>query len=143
MQLFREAEQENAQTVGLGVRVLLLAQEAAQGGLTARIAALGGRVEAEHELYAGLSMLLDDPGGYGLFVMACDGYGGISGGYRAFSRLSAVTQRIPVILISSDCRQQTFPADRGAPVLLRSPLSAVSLRIGLEYALRDRLVWLA
>jgi len=44
-----------------------------------------------------------------------------------------------VILVSRDCPNQVFPAERRAPIVLRAPLSAVSLRVGFEHALRDRL----
>jgi hypothetical protein len=38
---------------------------------------------------------------------------------------------------------QVFPEDRSAPILLRAPLSAVSLRVGFEHALRERRLWRA
>lgn len=142
MQLFREADQSSAESVGVGVRVLLLAPDDARPAIEGRLAALGARVETENELYSGLSMLIDDPFGYGLFVMACDAYGGLEAGERAVSMLNGVAERIPVVLVSRDCQQQVFPEDRRAPIRLRAPASAVSLRIAVELALRDRLVWL-
>jgi hypothetical protein len=54
--------------------------------------------------------------------------------------LGEVARRLPVILVSRECQQQQFPEDRGDAVVLRAPLSAVSLRVGFEHALRDRLL---
>jgi hypothetical protein len=87
--------------------------------------------------------MIDDPMGYGLFVMDCDALGGVEAGMRAAATLAAVQSRVPVILISREFSAQVFPQDRDAPVCLRAPMSAVSLRVGFEHALRDRLMWRA
>ncbi|NUB45117.1 hypothetical protein GEU84_012015 [Fertoebacter nigrum] len=141
MQVFRHSDHE-ATVVGWDIRVLLLARDGggASNPVARALAGLGGLVEGEAELYTALAAMIDDPLGYGLFVMECDGYGGAEAGQLAVSRLTAAGLRLPVLLISRDCREQRFPADRSAPVLLRAPLSAVSLRVGFEHALRDRLL---
>ncbi|MGB8813352.1 MAG: hypothetical protein WCC57_09205 [Paracoccaceae bacterium] len=141
MQVFRATDQD-ATLVGWGVRVMLLAQEDSEGAqvVAKRIAGFGGLIEAESEVFASLSAMIDDPLGYGLFVMDCDAFGGLEAGMKAFSMLRAVRSRVPVILISRECDEQIFPEDRSAPIILRSPLSAVSLRVGFEHALRERLL---
>ncbi len=48
-----------------------------------------------------------------------------------------------MILISRDCAAQVFPDDPLDAVQLRAPLSAVSLRVGFEHALRERMFWRA
>lgn len=139
MQLIRSFEHENAALVGWGVRVMLLTAEGPEGATARRLAGLGGLVETSPEMFAALSALIDDPAGYGLFVVDCDAFGGLEAGHKAFAMLGDQTARLPVILVSRTCPQQTFPDDRRAPTVLRAPLSAVSLRVGFEHALRDRL----
>lgn len=139
MQLVRSFEQEDAALVGFGIRVLLVTGQPDTGVIMRRLAGLGGQVELSHELFEGLSAVLDDPAGYGLLVLDCDSLGGVPAGMKAFAMLGETARRLPVILISSECVKQTFPEDRSAPILLRAPLSAVSARVGFEHALRDRL----
>ncbi|MFZ1469156.1 MAG: hypothetical protein WAT09_09270 [Paracoccaceae bacterium] len=142
MQITHNFDQGAALPVGWGVRVLFLTAQD-DSPLMARISGMGGTVDLETEVYAALSAMIDDPMGYGLFVMDCDGLGGIEAGERAAATLVAVNSRVPVILVSQDQASQVFPQDKTAPVRLRAPLSAVSLRVGFEHALRDRLMWLA
>ncbi len=85
----------------MGVRVLFLSADP-DSPLRDRIAGLGGAIEVEAEVYSALSAMIDDPMGYGLFVMECDGLGGIEAGARAAAALAAVKSRVPVILISRD-----------------------------------------
>lgn len=141
MQVFRHSDSD-ATVVGWDIRVMLLSGDGGGAGnpVARALAGLGGLVDGEAELYTALAALIDDPLGYGLFVMECDGFGGIEAGHLAVSRLTAAGLRLPALLISRDCREQRFPAERAAPVLLRAPLSAVSLRVGFEHALRDRLL---
>lgn len=142
MQFIHDFDHETALPVGWGVRVLVLASSA-EDPLVARVAALGGPVEVETELYAALAAMIDDPTGYGLFVMDCDGFGGGEAGQRARRALAAVQSRVPVILLSREHDHHAFPQEREAAVTLRAPVSAVSLRVGFEHALRDRLAWRA
>ena len=96
-------------------------------------------MELTGDLFVGLEAAIEDPADYGLFVIDCDAIGGLDAGRRAFAMLADVARRLPVILISKECQQQAFPEDRYAPIVLRSPLSAVSMRVGFEHALRERL----
>ncbi|MDZ4094780.1 MAG: hypothetical protein U1D35_07710 [Paracoccaceae bacterium] len=144
MQNFRPIIQDAA-LVGWGVRVMLLAaaESAGADAITSRLAGFGGLVERETELFTALEALIDDPAGYGLFVMECEGFGGLEMGQKAFAMLGQLKARLPVILVAQDCGVQVFPEDRSAPVQLRAPLSAVALRVGFEHALRERLLRVA
>lgn len=139
MQLVRSFEHGNAALVGWGIRVMLVTTDGADGVTARRLASLGGQVETVDELFTALGAVMDDPLGYQLLVIDADCIGGIEAGRRAFSMLGNAATKVPVILVSRDCAEQTFPEDRSTPAMLRAPLSAVSLRVGFEHALRDRL----
>ncbi len=143
MHIVRSFEPGNAALVGWGIRVLLLSGEGESGLTSRRLASLGGQVEVEAELFAALSAVIDDPAGYALFVLDCDGanVGGLEAGRRAVQMLGDVAERVPVILVSRDCGEQRFPNDRSQPTVLRAPLTSVSLRVGFEHALHDRLFY--
>lgn len=141
MQLFRQIDTQSAALVGWGVRVMLVSPEADQ--TAARIAGFGGLVETEADLFAAVEAMHSDTTGYGVFLMDCDAYGGLEAGRRAVALLGRAAEQAKVILLSREVQQQVFPEDGGRPILLRAPVSAVSLRVGFEHALRDRLVYLA
>ena len=126
--------------LGRAVRVLLLTSEGEAGMMGRRLAGLGARVEVVDELFSAMSDLIDDPAGYAMFVVDCDSasVGGLEAAQRAIKMLGDVAQRVSVILVSSECHDQRFPQDRTAPVVLRAPMSAVSLKVGFEHALRER-----
>ena len=142
MQVLRAIDTDTAALVGWGVRVMLLSPEGTGARVAERIAGLGGVVEVESDLYAAVETLNEDATGFGLFVMECDGFGGLEAGARAVAMMGRAVERMPVILVSSEVAVQTFP-ETHAPVLLRAPLSAVALRVGFEHALRARLVYMA
>ena len=139
MQLFRAFDHSYAAQVGFGIRALLVTGDGSDNPIRHRLAGLGSLVEATDDLFIGLEAVIEDPAGYGLLVIDCDAVGGMEAGRRSFTMLGEVARRVPVILISTDCKGQEFPEDRCAPVLLRAPLSLVSMRVGFEHALRDRL----
>ncbi len=139
MHLIRSFEPENAALVGWGVRVMLVTRDGRDGLVSRRLAGIGGQVESLPDLGTALSLIADDPFGYSLVVIECDAFGGVADVRRRVAMQDESALRVPVILVSRDCPVQVFPADRGAPVMLRAPLSAVSLRVGFEHALRDRL----
>ncbi|MEO8244852.1 MAG: hypothetical protein ABI832_21415 [bacterium] len=145
MHFVRSFEHDAAAMVSWGVRVLLVTDQNELGVISRRLAALGGKVEVAPELYAALSDLLDDPQSKSLLVLDCDSLavGGLEAGQRAVQMMGEVAQRIPVILLSADCGEQRFPSDRAAPTVLRAPVSVVSLKVGFEHALRDRLLYQA
>ncbi len=145
MQFFRQEEAEISAIVGWGVRVMVLTpvEESKHSKVAVRIAGLGGVIEIESDAFTALETLIADTTGYGLFVIECDGFGGLEAGQNLVSMLHKGGVSIPVILVSSDCVEQEFPSETFAPVLLRAPVSAVSLRVGFEHAMRDRLVFRA
>lgn len=138
----RALKTDKATLVGLGVRVLILC-DGSERGAKERLISLGGAVDSETDLYTALAAMMDDPRGYGVFVMHTDAYGGLTAGVRAVQMLRAADVRIPVILVGRDCASQVFPDERLAPITLQSPLSMVSLRVGFEHALQDRTIWRA
>lgn len=143
MQLIRSFPHGQAAQVGFGIRVMMVTQQGEGGVIAARLAGLGSLLEVTDEVFAGLEAVIDDPLGYGLFVLDCDCVGGIAAGRRAVAMLTGGRRRVPVILISRECTVQSFPEDRDSPTLLRAPVSAVALRVGFEHALRERLALLA
>lgn len=142
MQMFRMDEARQASPVGWGVQALLLA-DPADDRLATGVARFGVRLTHEGELYAALSAIADDPAEWGLLVVDCDRFGGLAAVQRALALLGEDAQRVPTILISADCAAQEFPEDRHSPIRLRGPVSSLALRVGIEHALRDRLVWRA
>jgi hypothetical protein len=138
MQVFRSFDHQNAAVAGWGIRVLLLGNNAMEGRAVRHLASLGSSVETTDELYTALSAVIDDPVGYGLFVIDCDGIGGLEAGRKAVQVLNGSGCTVPVILVSAECGEQIFPQDRRAPTMLRAPLSSVAMRVGFEHALRDR-----
>jgi hypothetical protein len=143
MQFFRQSDTDVPMIVGWGVRVMLLSpsHEACQSKSAVRIAGLGGNVELQNDAFAALEMLILDDTGYGLLVIECDAFGGLAAGRNMVSLLHKGGVSMPVILLSSDCAAQEFPHDTKVPVVLRAPVSAVSLRVGFQHAMRDRLVF--
>jgi hypothetical protein len=142
MQVFRPIDYTAATLVGRGLRVMLATSQP-DGGTADKLSRLGGSVEVMEESYAALAAVLDDPQGYGLFVMDADSLGGIVEAMRIVGLLHASQPRMPVILISASCGPQVFPEEVSEPIMLRAPVSNVSLRVGFEHALRDRMVWQA
>lgn len=143
MQPLRQMREEEALLIGWGVRVLLLARPGAPDTARAlhRLAAMGSGADVVGDIYAAVSEVMDDPHGYGLVLADCDAFGGIEAGLRLLRHLRAAPVTVPVLLMTRDCPVQRFPEDRLAPVVLRSPPSAVSLRVAFEHALRDWRIW--
>ncbi len=137
MHIVRSSEAESAAPVGFSTRALVLVAGASDTTLQ-RIAGLGCQVEREDELFSALDKLLTDPSGYGLFIMDADAFGGLEDGERAYRLLGDVVQRVPMIIYSTQCHDQVFPQGRESPTILRAPLSAISLRVGVENVLRAR-----
>lgn len=141
MQMFPLIEQEEAQLVGWGVQVLLLAdpRSPATALVQRRIAGMGGQIGLQPSLTGALAQMTERPGDLGLVMICCDDFGGMETGRHFLTQLVGAGQHVPAILISVACRCQTFPESAEEPVLLRAPLSAVSLHVGVEHALRPRL----
>ncbi|WP_283176134.1 hypothetical protein [Gemmobacter sp. 24YEA27] len=142
MQAYHSFDFGGAVRIGHAFRVLCVTgTEAAP--LAARLGALGGRIETEAELYAALSVVIDDPGGCDVVVFDCDSLGADNVAQVVTRTLRAVQSRLPVVLISAGFPTHVFPDAREEPILLRAPVSDLSLRIGCEHALRDLTRWAA
>lgn len=142
MKYLRAVKNETATRTGRGLRVLVLT-EGLDPAVHERLVGLGAQVDTQTELYTALAAMIDDPRGFALFVMDVDAFGGAAAGLRAFSMLRAAEVRIPVILVGAEFGRQVFPVERSAPIMLQAPLSMVSLRVGFEHALHDRMFWRA
>jgi hypothetical protein len=140
MQVFRPIDYVPATLVGRGFRVMLAGADA-NDPVADKLARLGGEVEAEPEGFMALGAVMDDPQGYGLFVISVDGVGGDESAKRICSLLKGAYPRLPVIIIGGQCRDQSFPEEIVEPVQLRAPLSSISLRVGFEHAMRERMMW--
>jgi hypothetical protein len=140
MQVFRPIDYVPATLVGRGFKVMLAGCDA-ESAVAGKLARLGGEVEAEPEGFMALGAVMDDPQGYGLFVINADGVGGDEAAQRICALLKGAYPRLPVIIVGGDCAEQRFPEEIVEPVRLRAPLSAVSLRVGFEHAMRERMMW--
>ena len=138
MQVLRSVEQLYVAPVGLSIRVMLVRGEAMGQGMLNRLMLLGGSIDDNSDLFTGLEAVIDDPVGYGLLVVDCDHIGGLEAGRRAHMLMGEAIHRVPVILVSSECKTQEFPEDGGKPVVLRAPVTTLSMRMGFEHALRHR-----
>lgn len=118
---------------GLSVMVLGPVQSDGLGRAADRIAELGGAIEHQAEMFTALSALIDDPAGYGLFVMECDSYGGLAAGRTACAMLGSLTTRIPVILITGESCENAIPERSQDPIILPAPLSKMALEQALSW----------
>jgi hypothetical protein len=121
----------------MGVRVMLLTDRP-DGRTARRLTGYGSLVEVEDELYAALSGILDDPMGYDLFVMDCDGFGGVIAAERAIATLIAADARMRVMLLSCEFDTPAYPLGRRSAVCLPDAISDQGFRQGFDHVLRDR-----
>lgn len=140
MDLFNTFDHSVSTVVSFGVKTLLISNEGVLGPLSRKLAGLGCQIEAADELYSALDHVMDDPSTYSLIVVDCDSFGGLGLGRRAHSLLQLTQRCIPMILVSRECQGQVFPSTRYEPTILRAPLSSVSLRVGFEHAMQDKLL---
>lgn len=121
----------------LGVRALLVSD--VQGGRTAhRLARCGSHVEVAQTLDLALERLRSDALGYDLFVMDCDGYGGMAGGERAVALLIAAEAKMRVMLVSQDFDSPALPFGQRTAVCLPTASGDEDFRRGFDHVLRDR-----
>lgn len=139
VQTFIQTGRQKVQQHSLGVRVMLLSDSS--GGRTAsRLADLGSLVDVTDDLDEAVATILEDPFGYDLFVMDCDGFGGVAGAERAIAALIAGAARMRVMLISAEFDVPAYPLGRRTAVCLPEDASDASFRLGLDHVLRDRAV---
>jgi hypothetical protein len=137
VQTFIQTSRQQVQPHTLGVRVMLLTDDS-EGLTVKRLADYGSVVDMADELEDAVAAILDDSFGYDLFVMDCDGFGGISGAEQAISSLIAGDAKMRVILVSREFDVPTYPLGRRTAVCLPEDVSDSSFRIGFDHVLRDR-----
>ncbi|MBN8630377.1 MAG: hypothetical protein J0L76_05940 [Rhodobacterales bacterium] len=137
MQTFIQTDRQRVQPHTLGVRVMLLTDRA-EGRTGQRLADFGSVVDLADDLDDAVTTILDDPFGYDLFVMECDGFGGIAGAELAISSLIAGDAKMRVILVSREFDVPAYPLGRRTAVCLPEDVSDTSFRIGFDHVLRDR-----
>jgi hypothetical protein len=121
----------------VGLRVMLLTDRA-DGTTAGRLATYGSHLQIERDFDAAVSGLLEDPLGYDLFVMDCDGFGGADAGVEAIVALIAADARMRVMLVSGDFDEAAYPLGRRSAVCLPSTAPEEGFRVGLDHVLRDR-----
>jgi hypothetical protein len=121
-----------------GARVMLLTKD--RDALTRqRLVEYGCSVDIDTEVYNALAAIIDDPFGYDLFVMDCDGFGGIEAAERAIATLIAADAKMRVMLVSREFDVPSYPLGRRTAVCLPAASSETNFRFGFEHVLRDRL----
>lgn len=139
MQTFIQADRQKVAPHTLGVRVMLLTDHS--DGLTEqRLATYGSLIDTTDDLKDAVAAILGDRFGYDLFVMDCDGFGGIIGAERAISALIAGDAKMRVMLVSREFDVPAYPLGRRTAVCLPQDVSDASFRIGFDHVLRDRAV---
>lgn len=136
MQIFRLKQDQGLTEKPFSAMVVT--RDGPLGGTSRRLSSMGGMLEVVAELYDGLAAFADDHRAADVLVIDCDGYDGLASVRRAVGRLCPNDLRAPVVLISADCREQTFPQRRSDPILLRAPLSNVAIRLALETVFQGR-----
>jgi hypothetical protein len=139
VQTFIQTGRQQVQPHTLGVRVMLLTDQA-DSRTGHRLSGYGSVVDVADDLEGALAAILDDPFGYDLFVMECDGFGGIAGAEKAISSLIAGDAKMRVMLVSSEFDVPAYPLGRRTAVCLPLDVSDASFRIGFDHVLRDRAV---
>jgi hypothetical protein len=137
VQTFIQTDRQQVQPHTLGVRVMLLT-DFAKGRTARRLAAYGSVVDTADDLEDAVAAILDDPFGYDLFVMDCDGFGGVAGAEQAIAALIAGDAKMRVMLISREFDVPAYPLGRRTAVCLPEDVSDASFRIGFDHVLRDR-----
>lgn len=139
MQTFIQTNRQPVQPHTLGVRVMLLTDQT-DGRTAQRLADYGSVLDLSEDLDEAIAGILEDPFGYDLFVMECDGFGGIAGAEQAISTLIAGAAKMRVMLISREFDVPAYPLGRRTAVCLPQDVSDASFRIGFDHVLRDRAV---
>ncbi|MCF8511045.1 MAG: hypothetical protein K9G43_06340 [Rhodobacteraceae bacterium] len=140
MTLLNSFDPQTATVVGFGINTLLITSEAKQGALARKLAGMGCRIETCDEIYYALDRVMDGPQDFELVVVDCDSMGGLGQGRRVHALLKATGRCIPMMLVSKECEAQSFPFTRYEPTVLRAPASSISLRVGFEHAMQERLL---
>lgn len=136
MQFFRPIEKGDAALVGFGLAVMMVAPQGVPATLqkTGRLAGLGCAITIEPDV--GRAMAAMAVHHHDLLVIDAEAGGGLATARALLSLMRRSGVETPAIIVSQGVPAQAFPDDPGEPVLLRAPLSAVGLRVAVEFALR-------
>ena len=137
MQTFIQTDRQRVASHTMGVRVMVLTDRG-EGRTCQRLAEYGSLVDATSDLQDAVTAILKDRVGYDLFVMDCDGFGGIAGAEKAISALIAGDAKMRVMLVSREFDVPAYPLGRRTAVCLPEDVSDASFRIGFDHVLRDR-----
>lgn len=137
MQTYVEVGRFAAMVPARGARVMLLTNQP-EGETARRLSGFGSLVEVEGQMSRALAGVLDDPLGFDLFVMDCDGFGGIAAAEQAIATLIANDARMRVMLVSKEFDEPAYPLGRRTAVCLPAEASEESFRRGFVHVLRDR-----
>lgn len=137
MQTFIQTGHQVFSSHTLGVRVMLLTDQA-ESPTARRLAGYGSQVDMVDDLDDAVAAILNDRFGYDLFVMDCDGFGGIAGAEQAISALIAGDAKMRVMLVSQEFDVPVYPLGRRTAVCLPGDVTDASFRIGFDHVLRDR-----
>ena len=121
----------------VGVRVMLLSNSP-EGQAAQWLVDYGSLVETRGDVGHALSGIVNDPIGYDLFVMQCDGLGGVDAAEAAIAALVAAEARLRVILISREFGEPDYPFGRRTAVCLPTAVAEEGFRRGFDHVLRDR-----
>lgn len=138
MQFFRPITRDDAALVGFGLAVMMVAPHGVRSTeqKTGRLAGLGCSITVEPDVRRALAAMAVHR--YDLLVVDAEATAGLPAAQAVLALMRRSGVATPAIIVSHGIREQTFPSDPAEPVLLRAPLSAVGLRVAVEYALRDQ-----
>lgn len=117
---------------------MLLLTAAEQGATARRLADFGGLVDMAASPATATYAILRDAIGYDLFVMDCDGFGGVEAGEAMVAALIAADARMRIILVSREFDMPALPMGLRSVVCLPATCADASFRRGYDHALRDR-----
>jgi hypothetical protein len=138
MQFFHPIAQDDAALVGFGLAVMLVAPNGAPTTeqKAGRLAGLGCTITVEPNVRRAQAAMAS--GQHDLLVIDAEATGGLTAALSVLSSMRRSGIETRAIIVSHGVKEQTFPVDPMEPILLRAPMSAVGVRVAVEYALRDR-----
>ena len=108
--------------------------------IIAKLDGIGANVRIEEDLYDGLGEVAVDTSAWSMVVFVADDIGGIKEARRAFGWLRAAAPGLRSLIVSAEVARHVIPdgCRRAAPVVLRAPVSLLSLQLGIDAVMRDR-----
>lgn len=137
MQTLLRTVQKPTAGQSVGLRAMLLSENR-DSPSAQRLSEYGSLVDVRGNVDLALSGIVTDPIGYDLFVMDCDGMGGVDGAVAAIAALIAADARMRVILVSREFDEPVYPFGQRAAVCLPASVTDDGFRRGFDHVLRDR-----